>query len=81
MRAVFYITLIHDRGTVALSNGMEIGQFYQKLFRFTHNDYVKYGNVNTWFNKSGVPYAVEKSRSVEKFQSKKKTKTLTVFYC
>uniref|UniRef100_A0A8C2H5V9 Aminopeptidase n=1 Tax=Cyprinus carpio TaxID=7962 RepID=A0A8C2H5V9_CYPCA len=24
MRAVFYITLIHDRGTVALSNGMEI---------------------------------------------------------
>lgn len=28
MRAVFYITLIHDRGTVALSNGMEIGQFY-----------------------------------------------------
>ncbi len=40
MRAVFYITLIHDRGTVALSNGMEIGQFYQKQFRFTHNDYV-----------------------------------------
>lgn len=28
MRAVFYITLIHDRGTVALSNGMEVGQFY-----------------------------------------------------
>lgn len=53
MRAVFYITLIHDRGTVALSNGMEIGQFYQKLFSFTHTDYVKYGNVNTGFNKSG----------------------------
>lgn len=53
MRAVFYITLIHDRGTVALSNGMEIGQFYQKQFRFTHNDYVKYGNVNTGLNKSG----------------------------
>lgn len=30
MRAVFYITLIHDRGTVALSNGMEIGQFLLK---------------------------------------------------
>lgn len=27
MRAVFYMTLIHARGTVALSNGMEIGQF------------------------------------------------------
>ncbi len=55
MRAVFYITLIHDRGTMALSNGMEIGQFYPKNFRFTHNDYVKYGNVNTRFNKSGSP--------------------------
>lgn len=41
MRAVFYITLIHDRGTTALSNGMEIGQFYQK-----NNDYVNFCTVN-----------------------------------
>lgn len=27
MKAVFYITLIHPPGTVALSNGMERGQF------------------------------------------------------
>lgn len=27
MKAVFNITIIHDRGTVALSNGREIGMF------------------------------------------------------
>lgn len=27
MKAVFNVTIIHDRGTVALSNGREIGWF------------------------------------------------------
>lgn len=35
MRAVFYITLIHARGTVALSNGMEIGQFFLHILIVT----------------------------------------------
>lgn len=27
MKAVFNVTIVHDRGTVALSNGKEVGEF------------------------------------------------------
>uniref|UniRef100_A0A8D0AU72 Aminopeptidase n=1 Tax=Sander lucioperca TaxID=283035 RepID=A0A8D0AU72_SANLU len=32
MKAVFTVTIIHDQGTVALSNGREIGSFYPLLW-------------------------------------------------
>lgn len=35
LKAVFYITLIHPPGTVALSNGLEQGLFSPPLVRWT----------------------------------------------
>lgn len=37
MKAVFNVTIIHDRGTVALSNGKEIGGFNtEKMYFFKY---------------------------------------------
>lgn len=37
MKAVFNVTIIHDRGTVALSNGKDIGKFEKGLSIFLLN--------------------------------------------
>uniref|UniRef100_A0A3B1JMU0 Alanyl aminopeptidase, membrane n=1 Tax=Astyanax mexicanus TaxID=7994 RepID=A0A3B1JMU0_ASTMX len=67
MKAVFHITVLHERGTVALSNGQEIGQQWQKAVSEGHCAYALNltGPILNFFeNYYNVPYPLSKSDQI-----------------